>query len=142
MTMQQLTDFASNNIVLFAALIVILLLLARTWIMPRNAKPLSPMDAVRTASHDDALVLDLRSENEYQGGHIINSVNIPLGFLESRISEIQKYKSSPVILVCQSGNRSLQAANTLKKQAFENIYNMSGGILAWKNANLPLESSS
>jgi len=140
--MQQFIDFASNNIVLFAALIVILLLLGRSWLIPRNATSLSPMDAVRTANHDDALVLDLRSENEYQDGHIINSVNIPLGFLESRISEIQKYKSSPVILVCQSGNRSLQAASTLKKQAFENLYNMSGGIMAWKNANLPLESSS
>ncbi|NOZ52813.1 MAG: rhodanese-like domain-containing protein [Gammaproteobacteria bacterium] len=140
--MQQLIEFASNNILLVSVLVVILLLLASTWILPRNAKPLSPMDAVRTASHEDALVLDLRSENEYQDGHILNSVNIPLGFLESRVSEIQEYKSSPVILVCRSGNRSLQAANMLKKQAFENLYNMTGGILAWKNANLPLESSS
>ncbi|WP_455201431.1 rhodanese-like domain-containing protein [Kaarinaea lacus] len=138
--MQQLIDFATNNIILVAAFFIILFLLLRTYISPSGAKNVTAMEAVRLMNHDNALVLDVRTQEEYQKSHIANSVSIPLGLLSSRIAEIQSRKSDPVILVCQSGNRSMQAARTLKNSAFDKLHNLSGGMLSWEQANLPTES--
>ena len=138
--MQQLIDFATNNIILVSAFFVLLILLLRTYITPGGANAVTAMQAVRLINHNDALVLDVRTQDEYQKSHILNSVNIPLGLLDSRISEIQDRKTQPVILVCQSGNRSQQAARTLKKHEFIQLHNLSGGMLSWEQANLPIES--
>ncbi|MEJ2180637.1 MAG: rhodanese-like domain-containing protein [Gammaproteobacteria bacterium] len=138
--MQQLIDFAANNIILVAAFFIILFLLLRTYISPSGAKNVAASEAVRLMNNENALVLDVRTLEEYQKSHIVNSVSIPLGLLSSRISEIQNRKSDPVIIVCQSGNRSMQAARTLKSNAFEKLYNLSGGMLSWGQANLPTES--
>lgn len=138
--MQQLIDFASNNIILVSAFFVLLVLLLRTYISPGGAKSVSATQAVGLINHDEALVLDVRTQDEYQKSHILNAVNIPLGFLESRLEEIKDRKSHPVVLVCQSGNRSQQAARILKKHQFMQLHNLSGGMLTWEQANLPVES--
>jgi rhodanese-related sulfurtransferase len=119
---------------------VILALLLRTYISPGGAKNVTAAQAVQLINHKDALILDVRTQDEYQKSHILNAVNIPLGLLDSRVPEIQDHKSHPVILVCQSGNRSQQAARTLKKHAFDEIHNLSGGMYSWQQANLPVES--
>ncbi|WP_455221207.1 rhodanese-like domain-containing protein, partial [Kaarinaea lacus] len=138
--MQQLIDFAANNIVLVSAFFIILFLLIRSYIVPAGAKSVTPMEAVRLINHKNALLLDVRTQEEFAKSHILNAVNIPMGLLESRVSEIQNRKSDPVILVCQSGSRSMQSARTLKKNAFNQLYNLSGGMLSWQQANLPVES--
>ncbi len=140
--MQQLIDFASNNIVLVAAFVIILALLLRTYISPSGAKNVTAMEAVRLMNNENAVILDVRTQDEYQKSHIINSVSIPLGLLDARISELTNNKSNPIILVCQSGSRSMQAARTLKKNEFDRLYNLSGGMLSWEQANLPIESGS
>jgi len=89
---------------------------------------------------EDAFVLDVRTQEEFGQGHITNSTNIPLGLVDARISDIQNKKSSPVIIVCQSGNRSMQAARVLKKHGFEKLFNLTGGMLSWQQANLPVAS--
>ena len=136
--MGQLGEFVSNNLFLFGALIVILMLLIRTFITPSGITRLSVMEAVKKMNQDDSLMLDVRSESEFADGHILNATNIPVALLSSRINEIKEHASHPVVLVCQSGNRSIQAASTLKKQGFTELYNLEGGMMAWKNANLPV----
>lgn len=93
-------------------------------------------------NHEDPVMLDVRTQDEYTQGHISGSKNIPLGLIDARISDIQDRKSSPIILVCQSGNRSMQAARSLKKHGFEKIFNLSGGMHSWQQANLPVQSGS
>jgi len=139
--MQQLVEFASNNIILVSAFFIILFLLIRSYIVPAGAKSITAMEAVRLINHNEALVLDVRTQEEFAKSHILNAVNIPMGLLSARISEIQNRKSDPVILVCQSGSRSLQSARTLKKNEFGQLYNLSGGMLSWQQANLPTESA-
>ncbi|WP_455209533.1 rhodanese-like domain-containing protein [Kaarinaea lacus] len=140
--MQQLTEFIANNIVLVSAFFIILFLLLRTFFVSAGAKSVTAMEAVRLINHNNALVLDVRTQEEFAKSHILNAVNIPMGLLSSRISEIQDRKTDPIILVCQSGNRSLQSARTLKKNTFDQLYNLSGGMLSWQQANLPIESIS
>ena len=63
----------------------------------------------------NAVIIDVRSSGEFQGGHIAGSKNIPLQEIPNRVKELKKLKGN-VILCCASGNRSGQAANFLQKQ--------------------------
>ncbi|MBI3222435.1 MAG: rhodanese-like domain-containing protein [Nitrosomonadales bacterium] len=95
--------------------------------------------ALQLINHKDALVLDVREEKEYQSGHVLNSMLIPLFKLNERIGELEKYRDRPVIVMCRSGNRSTSACALLGKQGFTQVYNLAGGITAWQKANLPLK---
>jgi rhodanese-related sulfurtransferase len=88
--------------------------------------------------NDDALVLDVREDKEYASGHIPKAKHIPLGQLSSRLQELDKFKSKPILVTCRSGQRSARACGMLKKAGFETVYNQEGGIIAWERANLPI----
>ncbi|MES2864390.1 MAG: rhodanese-like domain-containing protein [Bacteroidota bacterium] len=68
----------------------------------------------------EALIIDVRSYEEYAGGHIENSKNIPLQIIESKVNDILKL-NKPVIVCCKSGMRSSQANSILKRNGIESI---------------------
>ncbi len=76
----------------------------------------------------DALVIDVRSPEEFKGGHCDGSVNIPLNVLEARMHELEK--SRHIIVCCASGGRSSMAMNLLKSKGFEHVINAG----PWTNA--------
>ena len=133
-------SFVTHNWMMIIALVVILVMLFFNLFGSklRGYQPVGPADSVNLINHEDAIILDVRENKEYQSGHILNSIHIPQSSLAKRITELEKYKSRPVIVGCRSGNRSAFACGLLKKQGFENVYNLSGGVMAWQNANLPL----
>lgn len=140
--MQQIIEFATANPILVTIFLVLLFLFLRTFVAAGGAKSINSMEAVRMMNHENPLVLDVRTQDEYKQGHIAGSKNIPMGLVDARIADIQDSQSSPVILVCQHGNRSMQAARSLKKHGFEKIFNLSGGMHGWQQANLPVQSGS
>lgn len=75
-------------------------------------------------------LIDVRTPEEYQSGHIPEAKLIPLQELPNRLAEIDKNKN--VYVICHSGNRSRQAADILAKNGFPNIFNIKGGMLSWK----------
>lgn len=77
-----------------------------------------------------AVILDVRTKNEYQGGHIKGSINIPLQELQSKLAKLSKDK--PIITCCASGMRSASAKNILKSNGFNEVYN-GGGWMSLKN---------
>lgn len=85
----------------------------------------------------DVMILDVREVSEWNEGHIAGATLIPLGEVPARISEIPTDKT--VIVQCRSGNRSGQVTQYLRQQGMTNVHNMSGGILAWEAAGLPVE---
>jgi rhodanese-related sulfurtransferase len=99
----------------------------------------SVSDAVQLINRHDALVVDIREPNEYAVAHIINSRNVPLKELDTRVKEIARYKEKPVIVACDSGNRSRGGVAALKKLGFTQVYTLSGGLGAWQQAGLPTE---
>ena len=139
-TMAQLIEFAGNNLIMVAALLVILTLILKTEIgLKINKIPqLNLNDAVRLMNDDDVIVLDVRESSEYSTGHIRDSIHIPIGSLSKRIGELDKFKNKKILAYCRSGSRSNTACRTLSKQGFENVSNMAGGIISWSGANLPL----
>ena len=134
-------DFVVNNWPLFLALAIISYMLARTWFGPGALVNIRPAEAVQLLNHQDAVVVDVRSDKEYQEGHIVNAMHIPLGILDKRLSDLKDYKKSSVIVVCRSGTRSSSATTILSKQGFESVKNLSGGMLAWGSANLPVTTA-
>ena len=138
--MAQLMEFAANNLMLVAALAVIATLIIKTEIGLKlnNIPQLNANEAVRLMNDDDVIVLDVRESSEYSSGHIRDSIHIPMSGLVKRLNELDKHKNKPILTVCRSGSRSNSACRTLNKQGFENVSNLSGGIMGWSNANLPV----
>lgn len=98
----------------------------------------TPAEAVTLINRSHALVLDVRDDAEFAGGHIADALHIPLADLESRLAELKKYKSKPVLVNCQRGARSAKACEILRKAEFSQLHNLQGGLDAWQQAKLPL----
>jgi rhodanese-related sulfurtransferase len=105
----------------------------------RGIKEVDHIGAMQLMNHKNALVLDVREQGEYDGGHILGSKLIPLGKLGARLGELEKYRERPIVVVCRSGQRSASACALLGKQGFSQAFNLNGGVIAWQKASLPLE---
>lgn len=140
MTLERLIEFAGNHPGLVLAFLAILGMLVWTFVQGagRGLKRLSPADATRLINHEDAVVLDVRSDGEFGQGHILNAVHIPEGSLSEQLERLRKFKERPIITACRTGQLSVRAGNVLRKNGFENVYNLAGGLAAWEGANLPL----
>jgi rhodanese-related sulfurtransferase len=139
--MSQYIEFVTNHWDLFAALAIILAMLAGNTLGSRlrGYRQLEPVDAVRVFNHEDAVMLDVREDKEYTDGHILDSLHIPLGKLNDRMDELANMREKAIIVSCRSGHRSASACAKLRKEGFETVYNLKGGVLAWQNAGLPLQ---
>ena len=69
----------------------------------------------------------------------ITRLNVPVADLERRAAEFDKHKAKPVIVHCDSGNRSTRAVGVLKARGFASVFNLAGGFGAWQQAGLPVE---
>jgi len=138
--MEQLPEFISNHPLLFLALGIVLGLLAWNLLGEQisGIKSLLPQEAIQLINHEDAVILDVRQESEYTQGHILNSIHIPLNMLADKMGRLEKYRHRPIIASCLSGSRSVSACHMLKKNGFEKIHNLKGGMAAWQNASLPM----
>ena len=129
--------FVADNIYLVAIATVSGVMLM--WPSLRRGAGVSVQQATLMINRQDALVLDVRESDEFEKGHVIGSRSLPLGQIEARAGELEKYKAKPVVLVCHSGNRSGMAVGRLRKLGFQQVFNLSGGVTAWQQAGLPLE---
>ena len=85
--------------------------------------------------YPDLLILDVRTQEEYDDGHICNATLIPVSALELRISEIESYDDTEILVYCRSGSRSATASQILVDNNFTKVYNMLGGFTAWVSSN-------
>lgn len=139
--MDQLTEFVTNHLLLFAALVVVLVMLIKAELDHQANKGvlISPSNAIRLMNnHDDAIVIDTRSAADFKNGHIKGAKSMPLAELSKSIEKIEQNKDKPVLIYCNSGSTAVRAVKQLKDAGFENISNLEGGIAAWKDANMPL----
>ena len=84
-------------------------------------------------------VLDVRSGNEWDEGHLPGATHIPLGYLVDRLGDIPPNR--PVVVQCQSGGRSSIAASILERAGFRDVSNLTGGLSAWTASGLPIEEA-
>jgi len=141
--MDKLSQFVGDHMMLFASFVVILVLLILDIVkdITKSFQYLQPADATALINREDAVVLDIRSDKDFQSGHILNAMHVPMGLLDSKINSLEKYKEKSVIVSCRSGQTSFNACQLLAKNGFTKLYNLKGGMMAWENANLPLSKA-
>lgn len=135
--LEQILEFSGNHTLLVTALLISASLLMHN-LMIGNKGNITPVKATELINHENAVVVDVRPASDYSQGHIINAINIPSTTLASQINQLQKYKDKPIIVSCRSGAQSSMACKQLKKEGFENVHNLKGGILNWQSENLPV----
>jgi rhodanese-related sulfurtransferase len=138
--MQQLIEFFSNHLVLFAAFGTVLLLIIANEVHGNltGGKRVGPLEAVRMINDREPVIVDLRSAADFKKGHLLNAINLPLPKLEERAGDLGKDKNRPVLLYCALGSSSGEAAARLRKLGFAEAYPIRGGISAWMQSNLPV----
>lgn len=132
-------EFIQSNLLLVVLTITSGGMLLWPMLNPSGAKELSPTDATLLINRENALFVDVRSPAEFSSGHVADAINIPREKLIERIAELEKFKDRPLILNCASGVRSGSACADLRKQGFEKVFSLAGGMNAWLQAGLPLK---
>ena len=136
-------EFITSNWHLFAALIVISLLIGFDTVRRggAGATQVSAVQLPQFINHENAVVVDVCEVEEFNRGHIPNAINIPLKELKNQLGQLEKFKAKdrPIVLSCQSGQRAGRAAAMLRKAEFKRVYTLGGGLAAWEKENLPLE---
>ena len=137
--MDRILEFAGNHTLLVFALLTTFLLVIFTELRRKASGMLAvqPADAVKLINND-AVVIDLRSSEAFSKGHIVSARSVPFDELDGHIEKLTKFKSKPVVAVCDAGITSNKAANTLRNSGFESVYNLKGGMTAWSQAGLPV----
>jgi len=138
--MQEYIDFASKHPFMIFGFIGLLAFIIKTELsrLTRKYKQVGTNQAVMILNNDNTSVVDVREDKEIQGGIIKGAQHIKLADLPSRISGIAKDKNAPVLVYCRSGSRSGHACDLLSKAGYEDVSNLTGGIMAWESANLPV----
>jgi len=117
-------------LVLFATLIV--------YLNSKSGKSVSPQQATLLINREDATILDIRERKDFERGHIVDAVNIPLAKLPERLVELDKKKQQPLVVVCQMGQHSGEAVKALEAAGFARVTRMSGGMAEWLGQSLPV----
>jgi len=135
-------DFLRHNILLVAAAVgsgaMLLWPLVRGAVAGGGAS-VNTLQATQLMNRENALVLDVREPAAYAAGHILGAKNLPLAEFEKRLADFERYKSKPVIVLCDTGSTSTRAVSQLKARGFTNVVNLTGGFRAWLQGGLPVE---
>ena len=132
-------EFIQEQALLFIALAIIVTMLIYSYVGDRLAgfKGVNTDEATRLFN-DDAFMLDVRTAAEFKEGFIGSATNVSATELSSKMNQLPKDKEKPVLVYCLTGARSARSAATLVKEGYKNVFNLSGGINAWKSAGLPV----
>ncbi len=137
--MQQFLQYAVNHPVLVGAT-VLLALAALAYELSRlraGGQSVGPTDAVRLMNQG-ALVLDVRSRDQFNAGHVIDARNVPNADLAQSLETLKKYRDKLVLTCCETGMTASAAARSLREQGFSKVASLRGGLQAWRAENLPL----
>jgi rhodanese-related sulfurtransferase len=121
-------DTASTILITLAALYLVFKLfgyLGRLGIKQVSSKELDQKKGM--------MILDVRTNKEYEQGHIPGAVHIPLSDIGDKIKKLKKDKE--LVVYCQNGNRSIWAIKRLMGMGYKNLYNLKGGYRAWKSSH-------
>lgn len=86
----------------------------------------------------DPQLIDVRTPKEYEEEHLPNAINIDIKAATFDSLILQLDNTKPVFVYCRSGKRSLESANVFEKNKFKVVYNLDGGIIAWKAKGKPV----
>jgi rhodanese-related sulfurtransferase len=137
--MERLLEYAARHPLLFGGTVALALAVAAYEFSKARTggQSVGPTDAVRLMNQG-ALLLDVRSQAEFDAGHIIDARHVPQEQVAQAAETFKRYKDKVVITCCETGMRSGAAARTLKAAGFGKVVNLRGGLQTWRTENLPL----
>lgn len=135
--MARIVEFLMNHWML-ASLWVVLMAVLLAYMKTKSGKTVSTQEAVMLVNRSKGVFLDIRERVNFEKGHIVDAINIPLAKLNERITELEKNKESPIIVVCQMGHQSGDAVKVLEAAQYSQVSRMSGGMAEWQNQSLPV----
>lgn len=134
--MDQLFEFVGNHLELVA--VWAFFLAALMWdSSKKSGDTISVNETIHKINKEEAVVLDVRDHKDFSQGHLVDAINIPFAKLAERMSELEKYKTRPIVLICKSGQTVAMAGKMLKQKEFE-VYRMKGGMMEWSAQSLPV----
>ena len=141
MDLESLVAFAGRHYILSALFVLCLVMLIYTQIriMLSPVKAISSGKATDLINNANAVPVDLRTDKEFAAGHITGAVNLPVKLVnEGNFGAIDRYRNVPLVIVDESGVSSFDAARTIRKAGFPEVYALAGGIGAWTDERMPL----
>ena len=138
--MEQLLEFIANHPWLVTAAVVTgsLLIYYEVRAAGQGRFNISPDQAVRLMNQG-AAVFDVRSPDAYLAGHLAGAKNLPLDDIAGQAESYKRFRTKPVIAYCDKGLISQRAVTRLRQAEFEQVFNLRGGLAAWREEHLPLE---
>ncbi|MBR2813104.1 MAG: VTT domain-containing protein [Reyranella sp.] len=145
-------EAAAGNATAIRYALIALALLAAIAFLPRLIRRLRGGEATRWIEVDELAsrlkeaggiaVIDVRGPDEFSGplGHIAAALNMPIGQLAERLTEIKALEATPVVLVCWTDKRSANAAAVLRDAGFRDVRVLRGGMERWNRSGLPVDS--
>lgn len=134
----QLFEFVQNHPLLVGAF----LLMLTAWIVYEvrgsSKNGVTANEATQLINREDAVIVDIREANDFKAGHIAGARNIPQSRLDGRLSELEKSKDKPIIVVCKHGQSSGAAQAKLVKAGFERALKLRGGMTQWQADGMPV----
>ncbi len=138
--MSRLVEFATNHPMLISAFISVLVALLFTVFKAATGNGLSPAASVLLLNREGAIPVDLRAEASYRAGHVINAVRVEFSQLDEGMKKLERFRDKPLLVYCESGITSGKAIAKLRAAGFPKLFELQGGIAAWRADNLPLEA--
>ena len=118
--------------------LVSLVLLTACGAAPAGVTEITPEELL-SSPPTSALILDVRTADEFASGHVPGALNISHEALAGRISELRADKSRPVVVYCEKGGRAGKAASVLLDAGFSDVRHLAGDMNAWRAADRPME---
>jgi rhodanese-related sulfurtransferase len=140
--MDQIIEFARDNLILSGIWIALVVVLAYSFVSPllSKTKRVDNHGATLLINKKDAIILDIRPQKDFKSGHIVTARQLkPEEVRDANFSKLEKFKNTPIVVVCAMGNLATGAANKMAKQGFTDVNVLSGGMNAWQSAGLPVE---
>jgi len=130
-------EFLTQQWILVAALLAvgIMLFMHET---RKSGTSLSPQQAINVVNAQDGVFVDLRDTADFRSGHIVEAMHVPSAKLLNNTGLLEKYRNKPIVLVCKMGQSSGAVGKKLNAEGYENVNIMTGGMMEWKNLQLPV----
>lgn len=125
-----------NNLIFLFVAIASGVMLMLPNLLKGGGKTVSAQQAVQLANQQDGIFLDVRSHEAFKSGSIPQARHLPAADLQAKLGSLPKDK--PIIVVCDQGRDSARAAGTLRKQGYDKVVSLEGGLNAWAQGGLPL----
>jgi rhodanese-related sulfurtransferase len=138
--MEQVIEFAGNNLLLVGGFVAVLGFLVWTEVMRKvqGLTELTPAEAVPWINDPDAVIIDISPVAEFNKGHIVNAQNVQASRLANPDAETLKLKDNKLLVVCKSGQSAIAAAGSLRKLGAANVAVLKGGMGQWRSDQFPV----